>query len=105
VLIWAPIVVLAVTSPVRWIENLMRDDGAPSTAVANDPDLTHVERVSLRIVAVGWFAAAVAIVISVANVATASSVRILGGAVLAGSFVSVLIAAFSGRFRSLAKMP
>ena len=38
----------------RWIEKLMRDDGAPSTAVADDPDLTYVERVSLRIAAIGW---------------------------------------------------
>jgi hypothetical protein len=56
----APIVVLALTSPIRWIEDLMRDDGAPSTAVADDPELTFVERISLRIAAVAWVAAIVA---------------------------------------------
>jgi hypothetical protein len=104
ILIWAPIVVLAVTSPVRWIENLMRDDGAPSTAVANDPDLTHVERVSLRIAAIGWIAAAVAIVVSATDDASGPAMQAVGVAVLIGSFISVIVAAFSGRFRSLATM-
>ena len=104
VLIWAPVVVLAVTSPVRWIENLMRDDGAPSTAVADDPDLTHIERVSLRIAAIGWLAAAVAMIVSTTNDVTGSQPRALGLAVLAGSSIAVIIAAFSGRFRSLARL-
>ncbi len=105
VLVWAPVVVLAVTSPVRWIEKLMRDDGAPSTAVANDPDLTYVERVSLRIAAVGWIAAAVAMVVSVTDGATESQGKALGLAVLAGSSIAVIVAAFSGRFRSLTRIP
>jgi hypothetical protein len=105
VLVWAPVVVLAVTSPVRWIEKLMRDDGAPSTAVADDPDLTYVERVSLRIAAVGWIAAAVAMVVSVTDSATDNQARALGFAVLAGSSIAVIVAAFSGRFRSLTRIP
>lgn len=105
VLIWAPVVVLAVTSPVRWIEKLMRDDGAPSTAVAEDPDLTYVERVSLRIAAVGWVAAAVAMVVSVTDTAAGSQARALGITVLAGSSVGVVVAVFSGRFRSLTRIP
>ncbi|MEZ5244145.1 MAG: hypothetical protein R2707_03545 [Acidimicrobiales bacterium] len=104
VLFWAPIVVLAVTSPVRWIETLMRDDGAPSTAVADDPDLTHVERVSLRIAALGWLAAAIAMIVSATDTAAAGDARTMGLAVLAGSSVAVVVAAFSGCFRSLATM-
>lgn len=105
VLTWAPIVVLAVTTPVRWIENLMRDDGAPSTAVAEDPDLTYVERVSLRIAATGWLAAAVAMVVSATDHAAQSEARAIGLAVLAGSAVAVVVVAFSGRFRSLTRIP
>jgi hypothetical protein len=105
VLIWAPIVVLAVTSPVRWIENLMRDDGAPSTAVADDPDLTYVERVSLRIAAIGWVAATTALVVSAIDDATEGQARATGLVVLAGSSIAVIIAAFSGRFRSLTRIP
>lgn len=104
VLVWAPVVVLAVTSPVRWIEKLMRDDGAPSTAVADDPDLTYVERVSLRIAAVGWIAAAVAMVVSSIDDATDSQVQTMGLAVLAVSSIAVVVAGFSGRFRSLTRI-
>ena len=105
VLIWAPVVVLAVTSPVRWIEKLMRDDGAPSTAVADDPDLTHVERVALRIAALGWLAAAVAMVVSATDDATGTRSQVIGLAVLAGSSIAVIVAAFFGRFRSLTRIP
>ncbi|MCB0995997.1 MAG: hypothetical protein KDB21_12950 [Acidimicrobiales bacterium] len=104
VVVWAPVVVLAVTSPVRWVENLMRDDGAPSTAVADDPDLTYVERVSLRVAAIGWLAAAVALVVSVADDGTESGMRVLGVGLLAASVVAIGVAAFSGRFRSLARL-
>ncbi len=103
-LIWAPMVVLAVTSPVRWIEHLMRDDGAPETAVADDPDLTHVERVALRIATLGWLAAAVAMIMSVANEASGRESRVWGMAVLCSSLVAVIAAAFSGRFRSLTRL-
>lgn len=102
-LVWAPLVVLAVTSPVRWIERLMRDDGAPSTAVADDPELTHVERVSLRIAALGWVGAATAMVLSVTGDATTST-RTVGLIVLATSVLAVITAASTGRFRSLASI-
>ncbi len=104
VLIWAPVVVLAVTSPVRWIENLMRDDGAPSTAVADDPDLTYVERVSLRIAALGWLAAGVAMILAATDPDSAGGARNIGVAILVGSSIAVIVAAFSGRFRSLTRM-
>ncbi|NNE96614.1 MAG: hypothetical protein HKN24_11355 [Acidimicrobiales bacterium] len=105
VLVWAPVVVLAVTSPVRWIEKLMRDDGAPSTAVADDPDLTYVERVSLRIAAVGWLAAAVAMITSSAGSSVENQAQAMGLSVLAGSTIAVVAAGFSGRFRSLTRIP
>jgi hypothetical protein len=101
VLVWAPLVVLAVTSPVRWIERAMRDEGAPSTAVADDPELTFIERVSLRLAAVAWVAAAIAMVIAVADDATSGDARALEVAVLAVSVIAVAAAAFTGRFRSL----
>ncbi len=104
VLVWAPLVVVAVTSPVRWIEHLMRADGAPATAVADDPELTFIERVSLRIAAIGWSAAAIAMVVSSLDDAMPDTGRVAGLAVAALSFVAVAIAAFSGRFRSLARM-
>jgi hypothetical protein len=103
VLVWAPTVVLAVTSPVRWIEDLMRDEGAPSTAVADDPELTFIERVSLRIAAVGWLAGAVAMVAAVSADDATGAGRGAGIVVLALSVLAVGAASASGRFRSLAR--
>lgn len=94
--------VLAVTSPVRWIERLMRDDGAPSTAVADDPEQTFVERVSLRIPAIGWLSAAIGMAISVADDSTTSSTRAVGLTVLSVSAIDVVAAVFTGRSRTLA---
>ena len=103
-LVWAPVVVVAVTSPVRWVENLMREDGAPSTAVADDPDLTHVERISLRISAIGWIAGAIAVVVSVLDEGIGTGARVAGIGILAVSLVAIAGAGLSGRFRSLARM-
>lgn len=104
VLVWAPLVVLAVTSPVRWIEKAMRDEGAPSTAVADDPELTFIERVSLRIAAVAWVAAAIAMGVSISDRATSSDAQGLEIAVLVVSVVAVATAALTGRFRSLVEL-
>ncbi len=105
VLVWAPIVVLALTSPIRWIEDLMRDDGAPSTAVADDPELTFVERISLRIAAVAWVAAILAMAVAVAGDRASTGGRWAGVIVLAASVTAVVVAALTGRFRSLLASP
>jgi hypothetical protein len=44
-------------------------------------------------------------VVSVTDGATDSRARTLGFAVLAGSSIAVIVAAFSGRFRSLTRIP
>jgi hypothetical protein len=97
--------VLALTSPIRWIEDLMRDDGAPSTAVADDPELTFVERISLRIAGVAWVAAIVAMAVALGSDDASDSGRWAGTLVLATSVLAVVIAAFTGRFRSLVTTP
>ena len=103
-LVWAPLVVLAVTSPVRWIERLMRADGAGSTAVADDPEVTFIERVSLRIAAIGWLSATIAMIVSLTDGAIVTSARWAGLAVLSASVLAVGTAAFTGRFRTLARI-
>lgn len=100
-LVWAPVLVLALTSPVRWIEQAMRDDGAPSTAVATDPELTRVERVALPIVAVGWLTSAVAMLLAAADADLSTTGRVTGLCVFAASAVAIFVAVSTGRFRSL----
>lgn len=103
-LVWAPLVVVAVTSPVRWIEELMRDDGAPSTAVSGDPELTFVERASLRVAAVGWITAAVAMVLTIVDDDIGTTPRAFGAVVLAVTAVAVAAAALTGRLRNLTRL-
>jgi len=105
ILIWAPVVVLAVTSPIRWIEHLMRDDGAPSTKVADDPELTIIERVTLRIAAAAWLAAGAAMVIVISNGSLPSADRLAGLSVAVFSVLAVVVAAITGRFRNLVTNP
>lgn len=104
VLVWAPLVVVAVTSPVRWIEKLMRDEGAPSTAVAHDPELTFIERVSLRIAAVGWLAAVTAMAVTVGEDTVTRQATVAALVVLGLSAFAVGFAALTGRFRSLVRI-
>ncbi len=54
VALWASCVVFAVSAPVRWIDQLLRSEGAAATAVAYDRELTHVERILIGIATVGW---------------------------------------------------
>jgi hypothetical protein len=53
-LLWAPIVVLAVSSPVRWLESLLRTEGARQASVIRDRELTQLEEVTGRIALVAW---------------------------------------------------
>jgi len=105
ILIWAPVVVLAVTSPIRWIEHLMRDDGAPSTKVTDDPELTIIERVTLRIAAAAWLTAGAAMVIAISNGSLPSADRLAGLSVAVVSVLAVVVAAITGRFRNLVTNP
>lgn len=60
--IWAPTVAVLVTSPVRWLENLLRTEGAGQTALHNDSELTQVERIAIRIAAVAWLCGMIAMI-------------------------------------------
>jgi len=100
-LVWAPAVVLAVTAPVRWVEGLMRAEGASVTAVHEDPELTFVERVALRIAAAGWLAAAAAMTMTIVDADAGATTQTWGAIALAASLAAVVLTALRGRFRTL----
>lgn len=52
--IWAPTVLIVVSSPVRWLESLLRTEGAGQTAVSRDHELTQLEDVTARFAIVAW---------------------------------------------------
>jgi hypothetical protein len=57
-LLWAPVVIVAVAAPVRWLEGLLRDEGASHTALGNDDELTKVENITTRAATLVWLIAA-----------------------------------------------
>lgn len=58
-LLWAPTVLLVVSSPVRWLDSMLRSEGATENAVSRDRGLTRLEDLAAR-VTVGVWAVAVA---------------------------------------------
>lgn len=83
-LAWAPTVVIAVTTPVRWLERLLRNEGATHTAVHQDAELTMVEDATVRLAICGFVVAAAAMGWAV----TRSDVRLTGR--VAGAVVLVV---------------
>ena len=76
-LLWSPVVLFAVAAPVRWLESMLRDDGAARSGVGADPELTQLEDVTNRLAVLGWL------------VSAAAMVQLLGGASLPGRVASV----------------
>jgi hypothetical protein len=87
--VWAPFVILAVGTPVRWLERQLRNEGATHTAVGQDRALTEVEDATMRIAVVGFVAAAAALVITLPDSGVATSGRIWGAAALALSVLAM----------------
>ncbi len=67
VLVWSPVAIVAVTSPVRWLEGLLRSEGATHPAVSDDPELTRVELVAIRLAVLGFAAALLAMIVELAS--------------------------------------
>lgn len=81
-LAWAPLAIAAVTAPVRWLDRQLRSEGATHTAVTADPELTKVERVTVRLALAGYAAATAAVTLVVARTGLTATGRVLGVASL-----------------------
>jgi len=84
--LWAPSLVAVVTAPVRWLDQLLRAEGASRSAVANDPELTKVERLAI------WAAGAAWLLVAVAAIAVATD----GGADDGGIAASFIVVGVAG---------
>jgi hypothetical protein len=62
-MLWAPLVVVAVSAPVRWLDSQLRNEVATHAAVANDRELTRVERVTVALALAGFTTALAAMAI------------------------------------------
>ncbi len=87
--LWAAGVALAVAAPVRWVEQMLRAEGATRSGVANDTDLTRVERIATGVALATWTLAAAAIVIAAGQGASASHAwTVLAVAALSGGLLT-----------------
>jgi hypothetical protein len=60
-LIWAPAVLIVVSSPVRWLESVLRSEGATHSGI-RDPELTQLEDVTAKVSFVAWVASVASMV-------------------------------------------
>ena len=104
-LAWAPLVIVAVTSPVRWLDRLLRSEGATNTAVADDPEMTRVELLAIRLALLCFSSAIAAVIVEVAREASTPAARRAGtvAAVITTSVLFVVLRAWSGR-RSIGRL-
>lgn len=89
--LWAPAVIIAATAPVRWIESLLRAEGATGTSMRNDPEFTRVENVTAYAAIAAWVMSTVATIISLFGESTSTRARAVCIVVIVGS--AVLLAA------------
>ncbi len=74
---------------VRWLERLLRNEGATHTAVHQDPELTMVEDATVRLAVCGFTVAGAAMVWALARTDVHSTGRVTGVTVLVGSTLAV----------------
>lgn len=99
-LTWAPVVVTVAAAPVRWLDRLLRTEGARSTALGADPELTQVEDVTLRIALVVWTLSTVAMVSLLVDHEVSRSGRLSGFAVLTVATIGMAAVTWQRRARS-----
>jgi hypothetical protein len=86
-LLWAPVVIIAVTTPVRWLDRQLRNEGASHSAVSDDHELTRVEDVTVRLAAIGFAASTAAMIVALFSTDLTGPTRTGGVIVLATSLV------------------
>ncbi len=86
-LVWAPCIVAAASTPVRWVEQLLRSEGATRPSVARDPELNQVERISIWVASAGWALAAGASAALLADGDLTGAETVIVVAVLVGTVV------------------
>ena len=91
-LLWAPLALIVVASPVRWLEKLLRSEGAQKTTVARDRELTELEEVTGRIVTVAWGCAMAAMVLLLVHQSVSPQGRVAIIGVMVVSTVSFVVA-------------
>lgn len=99
-MVWTVMAVAAVVSPLRWIEQRLRADGAVRIAVSRDRELTSVERATIGLATAGHIAAIAALGLLIAQGDLGTSVTVAGVGLGACSAIA-MIALLVGWFRRI----
>jgi hypothetical protein len=97
-LLWAPAVLLVVSSPVRWLDSLLRSEGAQQHAASRDREFTRLEDFTARLAVGVWAVAVTAMVLLRVHHPVSSQGGIAVVAVMAVSAVGFVVV-FSRRWR------
>lgn len=90
-MVWTVLAVVAVVTPLRWIEQRLRADGAARTAAARDKELTTVERTTIGLAVAGHLTAGAALMVLFLEGELESSV-VAGGVAIGGCSTIGLLA-------------
>lgn len=90
---WAPAIVHVVSSPVRWVESLLRAEGATVASVAADNEFSLLERITVAVAVSGFLLAVTSLIVLlvVGDVPTAGAVGATIAVVLAAAALVVTV--------------
>lgn len=97
---WSVLAAAAVLTPLRWIEQRLRADGAIRTAVARDRELATVERATIGFACIGYLAALIGFVVLARGGELSAEVTGLVAAVAVGT-AAALTALLGGWVRRI----
>lgn len=60
--LWAPVIILAVTAPLRWIISSAKADRASDAALSADPQFSSFEDITVRVAVLAWLTAIAALI-------------------------------------------
>jgi hypothetical protein len=90
--VWAPTMVFAVSSPVRWISGLLRAEGATVNSIANDREFTRIERLAVGASILVWIACAASVTVVIARQSPTRTASVLAAFVAGASAVALYVA-------------
>ena len=89
--VWAPAVLFATSSPVRWIDRMLRSEGATTSGVRRDRELTGLERITAYVSTVVAVAATGAGIALVAADATTEGAIVFPVVVVGAALVHIFL--------------
>jgi hypothetical protein len=88
-LVWSPLVIVVAGAPVRWLERMLRAEGAQHTSLGADKELAQVEDLTARVASFVWGVSVVAMVTLLVDHPVTSQGRSAAFAAIGGSSIAM----------------